>query len=314
MTSRGDHLFGAGRRPESASDMASSRGVTRSTVARSSSADPTCIGLFPTVLAAISFSHLLNDTIQSLIPAIYPILKTSFNLSFAQVGLIAFTLQLTASLLQPLVGLYSDRRPTPYSLVIGMTSSLVGLLLLAWAGTLAALLFAAALMGMGSAIFHPESSRVARMASGGRHGLAQSVFQVGGNFGTSLGPLLAAFVVVPYGQRSLAWCSIVALVAIVVLWRIGGWYRKHAPPRTTHPHPAPRTTHRSTAHRAPVHLAPRRVFWAIVVLVALIFSKYVYLASLNAYYTFYLIQKFGVSVQQAQIDLFVFLAAVAAGT
>jgi MFS transporter, FSR family, fosmidomycin resistance protein len=259
------------------------------------------------VLAAISFSHLLNDTIQSLIPAIYPILKTSFQLSFAEVGLIALTLQLTASLLQPLVGLYSDRHPTPYSLVVAMGSSLVGLLLLASARSLAVLLTAAALMGMGSAVFHPESSRVARMASGGRHGLAQSVFQVGGNVGSSLGPLLAAFVVVPYGQGSIAWCSLVALLAMMVLWRIGGWYRARLASAAAAP------TRTRAAHAHP-HLPPRRVWMAVAILVALIFSKYVYLASLNAYYTFYLITKFGVSVQQAQLDLFIFLAAVAAGT
>jgi MFS transporter, FSR family, fosmidomycin resistance protein len=260
------------------------------------------------VLAAISFSHLLNDTVQSLIPAIYPILKTSFQLSFGEVGLIAFTLQLTASLLQPVVGLYSDRRPTPYSLVAGMGCSLIGLVLLSSAASLAVLLFAAALMGTGSAIFHPESSRVARMASGGRHGLAQSVFQVGGNIGSSLGPLLAAFVVVPYGRRSLAWCSVVALVAMVVLWRIGGWYRSHLDAARL----APRGREMPAHARPP--LSHRRVWWSIAILVALIFSKYVYLASLNAYYTFYLISKFGVSVQAAQLDLFVFLAAVAAGT
>ena len=259
------------------------------------------------MLAAISFSHLLNDTIQSLVPAIYPILKTSFHLTFTEVGLMALTLQLASSLLQPLVGIYSDRHPTPYSLVVSMGCSLVGLVLLAEAQTLAMLLIAAGLMGMGSAIFHPESSRVARMASGGRHGLAQSVFQVGGNVGLSLGPLLAAFVVVPYGQRSIVWGSLVALLAMIVLWRIGGWSRvqlqtvaalaRHAPGARLHP-----------------TLSRRRVWWSIAILVALIFSKYVYLASLNAYYTFYLITKFGVSVPQAQVDLFVFLAAVAAGT
>jgi FSR family fosmidomycin resistance protein-like MFS transporter len=259
------------------------------------------------VLAAISFSHLLNDTIQSVVPAIYPLLKSSFDLSFAQIGLITFTLQVTASLLQPLVGLYTDRRPTPYSLVAGMTCSLVGLLLLSAAANLAMLLVAAALMGVGSAIFHPESSRVARMASGGRHGLAQSVFQVGGNFGSSLGPLLAAFVVVPHGQSSIAWCSPVALLAIAVLWRIGRWYRarivaRHAataPGASPRPHP---------------DLSRRRVAASIAILIALIFSKYFYLASLTSYYTFYLIARFDVSVQNAQIDLFVFLAAVAAGT
>jgi FSR family fosmidomycin resistance protein-like MFS transporter len=259
------------------------------------------------VLGAISVSHLLNDTIQSLVPAIYPLLKQSFQLTFSQVGLLAFTLQLTASLLQPVVGFVTDRRPRPYSLVVGMCSSLVGLLLLSRAWSLPILLVAAALMGMGSAIFHPESSRVARMASGGRHGLAQSVFQVGGNFGTSFGPLLAAFVVVPYGQHSLAWCAVVALAAIALLWRIGGWYQANvgmfSGPRR------PRT-----ATMAGPALSRARVWWSISILAALIFSKYVYLASLNAYYTFYLITKFGVSVQQAQIDLFIFLLAVAVGT
>lgn len=260
------------------------------------------------VLGAISVAHLLNDTIQSLVPAIYPLLKTSFQLSFSEIGLMAFTLQLTASLLQPVVGLYTDRHPTPYSLVAGMLCSLGGLLLLSTAGSLPGLLVAAALMGMGSSIFHPESSRVARMASGGRHGLAQSVFQVGGNFGSSLGPLLAAFVVAPYGQRSIAWCSLVAVLAIAVVWRIGGWYKAQIAATRGTPRPV---TH--VAHERP-HLTRARVWMSIAILAALIFSKYVYLASLNAYYTFYLITKFGVSVQQAQIDLFIFLAAVAAGT
>ena len=258
------------------------------------------------VLGAISVSHLLNDTIQSLVPAIYPVLKQSFQLTFGQIGLMAFTLQLTASLLQPVVGFYTDRRPTPYSLVAGMCCSLAGLLLLSRAWSLPVLLLAAALMGMGSSIFHPESSRVARMASGGQHGLAQSVFQVGGNFGTSLGPLLAAFVVVPYGQRSLAWCSVVALAAIALLWRVGDWYRANIHTATTRLRP------HADGHHGPLSRA--RVWWSIAILAALIFSKYVYLASLNAYYTFYLITKFGVTAQQAEIDLFVFLAAVAAGT
>ncbi len=258
-----------------------------------------------TVLAAISFSHLLNDTVQSLLPAIYPLLKVSFRLNFTDVGLIAFTLQLTASLLQPLVGLYSDRRPRPYALVAGMGCSLTGLLLLAFSGSFTMLLVAAGVLGAGSAVFHPESSRVARMASGGRHGLAQSLFQVGGNVGSSLGPLLAAFLVVPYGQRSIAWCSLVALAALMVLWRIGGWYRSRMP--------LARGTRQTSS--APHAALPRaRVAGALAILIALIFSKYVYLASLNAYYTFYLITKFHVSVQAAQLDLFVFLAAVAAGT
>jgi FSR family fosmidomycin resistance protein-like MFS transporter len=260
-----------------------------------------------TVLAAISFSHLLNDTIQSLIPALYPILKKSFSLNFAQVGLLTLTLMLTASLLQPAVGLYTDRRPTPYSLVIGMGFTLVGLLLLSVAGTFGWLLAAAGLVGIGSSVFHPESSRIARMASGGRHGLAQSLFQVGGNVGSSFGPLLGAFLVAPRGQSSIAWCSLVALLGMVVLWRIGGW---HSAQRS-----APSATRSSTPSSASHHdISPRRVILSLAILGALIFSKYFYLASLTSYYTFYLIAKFHVSVRTAQIDLFVFLGAVAAGT
>ena len=259
------------------------------------------------MLAAISFSHLLNDTVQSLVPAIYPLLKSAFALTFTQVGLMTLTLQLTASLLQPVVGLYTDRRPTPYSLVIGMGFSLVGLLLLAGAPTFPALIVAAALMGIGSSVFHPESSRVARMASGGRHGLAQSLFQVGGNLGSSFGPLLGAFLVAPRGQSSIAWCSLLALAAMIVLWRIGGWYRdQHAtasPPTSGH-----------GRHPAVPSMSSRRVGRSIAILGALIFSKYFYLAGLNSYYTFYLMTKFHVSVRTAQIDLFIFLAAVAAGT
>jgi FSR family fosmidomycin resistance protein-like MFS transporter len=261
------------------------------------------------VLAAISFSHLLNDTIQSLLPAIYPILKSSYELSFAQIGLITLTLNATASVLQPLVGLYTDRRSTPYSLVFGMTFSLFGLLLLSAAGTLATLLVAAGLVGVGSAVFHPESSRVARMASGGRHGLAQSVFQVGGNIGSALGPLLAAFLVLPRGQRSIAWASAVALLAIAVLWKVGDWSSaQHRAPRlATMPGPP-------VIHHHHISASQVRIRWSIAILGALIFSKYFYLASLTNYYTFYLINHFGVSVRAAQVDLFVFLGAVAAGT
>ncbi|MBI3402078.1 MAG: MFS transporter [Acidobacteria bacterium] len=254
------------------------------------------------VLAAISFSHLLNDTIQALVPSIYPLLKSAFALSFAQVGLMTLTLQVTASLLQPVIGHYTDRRPTPYSLVIGMGVTLAGVLLLSIAGTFAVLLVAAGLMGVGSAVFHPESSRVARMASGGRHGLAQSLFQVGGNAGSSFGPLLAAFLVAPRGQPAVAWCAPLALVAMAVLWRIGRWYK----------------TRPAAPSRPPSHAGPdgalRRVGWPLAILGALIFSKYFYLASLNSYYTFYLIDKFHVSVRTAQIHLFIFLAAAAAGT
>lgn len=284
--------------------MSSSPAAVRAATA-ASAASPTVVP----VLAAISFSHLLNDTIQSLLPAIYPILKASYHLSFSQVGLMTLTLMVTASVLQPLVGLFTDRRATPYSLVYGMTFSLFGLLLLSVAGHLTTLLLAAGLIGVGSAVFHPESSRVARMASGGRHGLAQSVFQVGGNVGSSLGPLLAAFLVLPRGQSSIAWASAVALLAIGVLWKVGNW--------SSHQHRAPRTIvpdlHSTIAH-AHVTLSAARVRLSIVILVALIFSKYFYLASLTNYYTFYLINHFNVSVQAAQIDLFIFLGAVAAGT
>jgi FSR family fosmidomycin resistance protein-like MFS transporter len=256
------------------------------------------------VLAAISFCHLLNDMMQSVIPAVYPILKNTYRLDFGQIGLITLTSQLTASLLQPLVGLYTDHRPTPYSLPVGMTFTMVGLILVSSAPTFAIVLAAVALVGMGSAVFHPESSRVARMASGGRHGLAQSLFQVGGNAGSSLGPLLAAFIVLPAGQRSLAWFSGLALIAIMILLRVGAWYQRH-----------PSMTSKSRATRATQSLLPRRkIAWAMAVLIALIFSKYFYLASLVSYYTFYLIAKFHVSVQTAQVHLFVFLGAVALGT
>src|SRR5262245_34131125 len=259
------------------------------------------------VLAGISLSHLLNDTVQALVPAIYPMLKESFALTFAQVGLLTLTLQVTASLLQPVVGFYTDRRPTPYSLVVGMAVSLVGLLLLSVAPTFGAVLVAAGLMGVGSAVFHPESSRVARMASGGRHGFAQSFFQVGGNVGSSIGPLLAAFLVLPHGQASIAWCSLLALVAMIVLWKIGSWYGQRRSVRSG------AASHQS-ATGIPAGLSVKRVGWSLAVLAALIFAKYFDLAGLNSYYTFYMIEKFQVSVRTAQIDLFIFLGAVAAGT
>lgn len=257
------------------------------------------------VLAAISFCHFLNDMMQSVVPAVYPILKASYRLDFGQIGLITLTSQLTASLLQPVVGLYTDHRPTPYSLPVGMGFTLLGLFLLAMAPSFGVILIAVALIGMGSAVFHPESSRVARMASGGQHGLAQSVFQVGGNAGSSLGPLLAAFIVVPVGQRSIGWFSLAALVAIVVLTRVGSWYKAR----------------RAAAAKSPawhaehhVRLPRKKVVIALAVLIALVFSKYFYLASLVSYYTFFLISRFHVSVRTAQIYLFVFLGAVAAGT
>ena len=256
------------------------------------------------VLAAISFCHLLNDLAQSLLPALYPILKESYRLSFTDIGLITLTFQTTASLLQPLVGSFTDRKPIPYSISFGMGLTLAGLLLLSIAPTFAILLLAAGLLGLGSAIFHPESSRVARIASGGQHGLAQSLFQVGGNAGSALGPLLAAFIVVPRGQTSVAWFSLVALLGIAILTRIGGWYKRAIVARAA--------VVRSRENRSA--LPPAKIALAISVLVALIFSKYFYLASLTNYYTFYLIHRFDVSVQTAQVYLFAFLGAVAAGT
>ncbi|MEK0084729.1 MFS transporter [Benzoatithermus flavus] len=257
------------------------------------------------ILVAISFSHLLNDLIQSLLPAIYPMLKDSFRLSFTQIGLITLAFQLTASLLQPLVGLYTDRRPQPYSLAAGMGLSLSGLLLLSVAPSFGVLLLAAALVGMGSSVFHPESSRVARMASGGRHGLAQSLFQVGGNAGSAMGPLLAAFVVLPGGQGSIAWFSLVAVLAMIVLWQVGAWYERHR-----------LATARPSAGRADASrsLSRGKVAASLAILAALVFSKFFYMASLSSYYTFYLISTFGIPVESAQMHLFVFLLAVAAGT
>ncbi len=257
------------------------------------------------ILASISFCHLLNDMVQSLIPAIYPILKKSFSLTFAELGLITLTFQLTASLLQPWVGLYADRRPKPYSLATGMGFTLIGLLLLSTASSLAMLLIAAGLVGVGSSVFHPESSRVARMASGGQHGLAQSVFQVGGNAGSAIGPLLAAFIVLPQGQRSIAWFSLAALVAIILLTNVGKWYKSHSSVK-----PKFGTTPKQDGSVLP----SKTIAISLAILAALVFSKYFYLASLGSYYTFYLISKFHVSVQSAQVHLFVFLGAVAAGT
>jgi FSR family fosmidomycin resistance protein-like MFS transporter len=257
------------------------------------------------VLAAISFCHLLNDMMQSVIPAVYPILKEAFRLNFRQIGLITLTVQMTASLLQPFVGIYTDHRPTPYSLPVGMGFTLSGLLLLSTAPTFGMILLAVALVGVGSSVFHPESSRVARLASGGQHGLAQSLFQVGGNAGSSLGPLLAALVVLPGGQRTIAWFSLAALVAIVVLARVGAWYKGHG----------------AIAGKAAAaldvrdpQLSRRRVGVALAVLMALVFSKYFYLASLTSYYTFFLMSRFHLPVRSAQIHLFIFLGAVAAGT
>ena len=257
------------------------------------------------VLLALSLSHLLNDTIQSLIPAIYPVLKDSFQLTYAQIGMITFVFSMTGSVLQPLVGFYTDRRPRPYSLAVGMGVTLTGLVLLSQAGSFTMILMASALVGMGSSIFHPEASRVARLASGGRHGFAQSLFQVGGNLGSSFGPLLAALVVVPHGQSSILWFSAIALLGIFVLSKVGAWYKAHIDERA-------RGAKHDHFHR--LSLSRGRVAGALAILVMLIFSKYIYLVSLSNYYTFYLIDRFNVSVQGSQYALFVFLFAVAAGT
>ena len=254
------------------------------------------------ILVAISVSHMLNDMMQSLAPALYPVFREQLGLTFFKTGLITFTFQLTASLLQPLIGLYTDRRPQPYSLPVAMLFTLFGLALLAFGRGYPMLLASVALIGVGSAIFHPEASRVARSASGGRHGFAQSLFQVGGNFGQSLGPLMAAFIVVPFGQTSVVWFTMLALIAIAILTRVSQWYaarRKAAPKAATAALPA----------------LPRKVVSrSIAILVVLVFSKVFYLSSLSSYYTFYLIQTFSVSVQDSQVYLFVFLGAVAAGT
>jgi MFS transporter, FSR family, fosmidomycin resistance protein len=256
------------------------------------------------VLAAISFCHLLNDMMQSLLPAIYPILKGGFHLNFGQIGFLTLTYQITASLLQPIVGQYTDRRPQPYSLPIGMGFTLLGLVVLALAPSYALLLAGAALMGVGSAIFHPESSRIARLASGGRHGLAQSVFQVGGNFGQSLGPLLAAFVILPHGRSSLAWFAFAALGGMCILSMLGHWYKANG-------HARAQARKAVTAH---VNLTAGQVKRATAILIALVFSKFFYLASITSYYIFYLMDHFHLPPQAAQVDLFIFLAASAAGT
>jgi FSR family fosmidomycin resistance protein-like MFS transporter len=259
--------------------------------------------VFP-VLLALGFCHLMNDLMQSLIPALYPMLKQQFHLDFAQVGMITLAFQLTASLLQPTIGIVTDRKPMPYSLAIGMGATLVGLVLLSVAHNYVAVILAAALVGTGSAVFHPEASRVARMASGGRYGVAQSLFQVGGNLGSACGPLLAAFIVLPRGQGAIAWFSLVALLAMIVLTRVGAWYAAH--PRRAGP-----AVH--AAHAAAGF--PRgRVIFLVFLLMLLVFSKNVYSSSLTSFFTFYLIERFHLSVQDAQVQLFIFMAAIAVGT
>lgn len=258
------------------------------------------------ILVALSVSHLLNDVMQSLIPAVYPLLSEIYSLNYGQIGWITFTFQLTASLLQPLVGMYTDRRPLPYSLVAGMGFTIIGLMLLATANSYAAILLAAGIVGIGSSVFHPEASRVARLASGGRYGLAQSLFQLGGNAGTALGPLLATAIVLPYGQKSIAWFSLVAVAAMMVLWNVGRWYQQHLSKR-----------HKVVRHRSDIarsSLSKTQISVAIGVLVLLIFSKYFYQVSLSTFYAFYLVKRFDVSKEMAQVYLSVFQGAVAVGT
>ncbi|MGZ3767355.1 MAG: MFS transporter [Mucilaginibacter sp.] len=259
------------------------------------------------ILFAISFSHLLNDMMQSLMPAIYPLIKTSFHLSFSQIGLITLVFQLSASILQPFVGLYTDKKSHPYSLPVGMGFTLIGLLLLSQAPSYLMILVSVMFMGIGSSIFHPESSRVAYLASGGRRGLAQSIFQLGGNVGSALGPLLAAWIIVPSGQKSISWFSLGTLLAIVVLIRVGSWYKKHMLERMS----ARKGSGMLQGHP---EFSRKKVIFSMFILLVLIFSKFVYLASMSSYYTFYLIGKFHISVQQSQYFLFMFLASAAIGT
>ena len=256
------------------------------------------------ILAAICFCHLLNDMTQSMVSACYPMFKDLFNLNYSEIGLITLTSQMTASLLQPLVGLYTDRRPQPFSLAIAMGFTLVGLVMLSRAGSLHMILFSSALLGVGSSVFHPESARVARMASGGQYGMAQSFFQVGGTAGSALGPLLAALFILSRGQHSMAWFSIAVLLAMMVLTYVGGWYRSH------------RSAQKASLvkHAVQSPLPPEKTLWAILILLSLLFSKFFYLSSISSYYIFYLISKFQLSVKSAQIYLFVFLGAVALGT
>jgi FSR family fosmidomycin resistance protein-like MFS transporter len=255
------------------------------------------------VILAVSFCHLLNDMMQSLLAAIYPMLKADYGLDFWQIGVLTMTFQVTASLLQPLIGMITDKKPMPYSLPVGMGSSMVGLFILAFASDYALLILGAAFIGIGSAIFHPESSRVARLASGGRYGLAQSLFQVGGNFGSALGPLLAAFIVVPRGQGSVAWFSAAALLGMIILWQVGNWYSRYRIRSAKRP-----------AAAVTVALPRKKIVIALVVLALLVFTKNIYMASLSSYFTFYVIHKFGVTVQQSQLLLFIFLGAAAVGT
>ena len=276
--------------------------TTATSVAPASASHTSAQATAFTVILAVSFCHGINDIMQSLLSAIYPLLKDNYGLDFWQIGLLTFTFQVTASLLQPVIGMITDKRPMPYSLPYGMAASLVGLVVLAYAGHYWLLLIGASLIGIGSAIFHPESSRIARFASGGRFGLAQSLFQVGGNFGQSMGPLLAAFIVVPFGQTSISWFAVGSLIGIIVLWQVGGWYSRLR---------AAQGNRKTASFVSP--FPRRKVMWALAVLTLLVLTKNAYIASLSSYYTFYAIHKFGVSVQMSQVMLFLFLGASALG-
>ncbi|ADY51323.1 major facilitator superfamily MFS_1 [Pseudopedobacter saltans DSM 12145] len=258
-----------------------------------------------TILFTISFTHLINDLIQSVIPSLYPLIKQNFNLTYAQIGLITLTYQLTASILQPFIGSYTDKKPKPFSLVIGMSSTTVGLILLAFSNTFAQLLLSVSFVGIGSSIFHPESSRVAHMASGGKKGLAQSIFQLGGNTGSAIGPLLAALIVIPHGQTHILWFTVIGVMGLIILTKIGKWYNNHLYLKKQTAKPI---------HDGSLKLSKGRITSALIILLVLIFSKYFYMASLTSYLTFFLIEKFNVSVQESQMYLFLFLAAIAIGT
>ena len=259
------------------------------------------------ILLAIGFAHLLNDVMQSLIPSIYPMIKDSFQLNFVQIGLITLTFQLSASILQPFVGFYTDKKPKPFSLTIGMIFTLSGIVLISFAATYEILLFAVALVGIGSSVFHPEASRVAHLASGGKRGTAQSIFQVGGNAGRSIGPLLAAIIIVPFGRSSIIWFSLLAILAIVILIKIGKWYKKI---NQDHAFGKSKSNNQEINH----NFSKRKIFFTVSILLMLIFSKYIYLSGMTSFFTFYLIDKFQMSVQTSQVYLFIFLASAAIGT
>ena len=297
-----DSTLAAGAAPAAASPSS----VAAPSISVSASANSTTFA----VILSLSFCHLLNDMMQSLVPALYPILKSSYALSFGQIGLITLAFQFTASMLQPVVGMYTDRKPQPYSLMVGMGFTLVGLVLMSRADSYPFILFAAALIGMGSSVFHPEASRVARMAAGGRYGLAQSLFQVGGNLGQASGPLLAAFIVIPRGQGSLMWFSGAALVAMTVLFQVGNWYRT----RRAVTRPIAGGKSGPARRSSPYGLSKGRVISAVAILVMLLFSKNVYQASLGSYYIFYLMAKFQLPIRTAQIYLFAFMIGIVIGT